>query len=318
MPLRELIAGNLRDAHKLGMIECEKDAIEEFLANVCVNWNRANDGEYADWMRNLKNQFDQSFRPIQAFKGRTIPFCNVMQLGVFSNRWLANFPIIDPEVSRARDKIAKLATETVPASKTSLGQLHDSLLRLNQWFRSARGGRSRGVSIPIRSCIDTATRPFWIGGRVNKPVTSAQYWRDRLGLIQLSAPAGSCQDCLVRLRFITTLSDDILPRDGHIEHSRRNKESLWVIRPGVVHEGNERFVQGVSADRTTRPSRRGSTRDISSDKYLEGEREMLLLTGEIGQVRLIAIDLLDDFPRRNVRDDNDHGFVKSISHQLGW
>ena len=204
MPLRRLLAGNLREAHKLGMIECDIKAIEDCIALVEADWDVTNskENEYAKWMENAKREFHQKFRPIQAFRGKTIPFCNVMQLKAFSQYWLENLDpgLGDREAGRAKDQITRLVEEKNPASEDSLNQLRDCFLRLNQWVKPI-GGRKRGIPIEIGLFLNPAERPFWIGGRVNKPEILAQYWRDRLGLVHISTNTKSCQELLVRLRF---------------------------------------------------------------------------------------------------------------------
>lgn len=115
------------------------------------------------------------------------------------------------------------------------------------------------------------------------------------------------------------MANEELPRAAHLEHRGRNPNSLWLFRPSVLHGGNKRFVQGVAADRAGRVARRGSTRDISSTDYLEGERELLLLAGEIAAARLVGVDLLDGFADMNAgRDNDDETFVDSIARQRDW
>ena len=323
MPLRKLIAGNLREAHKLGMIECNAEAIEDSIAVIESEWDTTNskENEYAKWMENAKREFHQKFRPIQAFKGKTIPFCNIMQLKQFSQYWLENLEpsMSDREAGRAKDQITVLAVEEIPASEDSLILLQECFLRLNQWLKKHTGGRRQGIPIEIGLFLNPAARPFWVGGNVNKPNITAQYWRDRLGLIHISAKTKSCRELLVRLRFVAKMADDVLLRNEHLEHRHRHSEMLWVFRPSILHQGNARFVQGVMSDRMSRPAHRGSTRDISSDHYFEGERELILLTGERASARLIGVDLLDGFASNNpALDDDDHGFVKCIAQQRGW
>jgi len=273
-------------------------------------------------MSNTKREFDRQFRPIQAFRGKAIPFCNVMGMGIFSRYWLDTLePALgDPDAGHAKDQITKLANETTPASASALTQLQESFLRLNQWIKNAGGDRSRrGVTVSIGQLLDPATRPFWVGGRVQKPHSSAQYWRDRLGLIHVSAGKRCCRDLLVRLKFVAMMANEELPRAAHLEHRGRNPNSLWIFRPSVLHGGNRRFVQGVAADRAGRAARRGSTRDLSSSDYFEGERELLLLAGEIANARLVGIDLFEGFADINLgRDDDDHAFVESIARQRAW
>ena len=114
------------------------------------------------------------------------------------------------------------------------------------------------------------------------------------------------------------MANELLPPTEHLEHRGRNPHSLWLFRPSILHGGNKRFVQGVAADREGRPARRGSTRDLSTDDYPEGERELLLLAGEIANARLVGLDLFDGFADINKRDHDDHAFVESIARQLTW
>jgi len=189
-----LLVGNLREAHDLGMIDCDDKAIADYLASINTDWINTLDQaeEFRRWMSNTKREFDRQFRPIQAFRGKVIPFCNVMTMGAFSKYWLDTAELDpksgDPDAGHAKDQITKLANETTPASASALTQLQEFFLRLNQWIKNAGSDRSRrGVTVSIGQLLDPATRPFWVGGRVQKLHSSAQYWRDRLGLIHVSA-----------------------------------------------------------------------------------------------------------------------------------
>ena len=323
MPLRRLLAGNLREAHKLGMIECAIEDIEDCIALVEASWDSTNVKEFKQWMEKIGNKFHKQFRPIQAFKGKSIPFCNIMRLGIFSKYWLETGAVEpspdDQDAILAKERIVKLAEETNPVSKDSQDQLEGDFVRLNQWIKKHEGGRKQGVLIELGPFLERADRLFWIGGRVNKPDISAQYWRDRLGLIHFSENTQLPQELLVRLRFTAIMANSVLPRNEYLEHRRNHPNQMWVFRPSIVHNGNKRFVQGVSADRISRPAHRGSTRDISSIHYLEGERELILLTGELANARLIGIDLLNGFAHKiNKFEDDDNSFVDTIAHHRGW
>lgn len=325
-PLLRLVAGNLADAHALGMIDCEKKAIESHVGNLDANWDASTDQQmqFSNGMTETKNAFDRQFRPIQAFKGRVIPFCSVMRVEPFIKHWLKNNlkpELGDRDAGIAKEQIIKLAKAISPATSPDLNQLRDAFVRLNQWIRNSGVTGKRGVTIKIGTLLEPATRPFWVGGKVQKPDINAQYWRDRLGLIHISAGNRCCSDKLVRLKFVATMVNEELPRTTHLEHRKMsvNKKSLWLFRPSVLHGGNQRFVQGVSADKSGRSARRGSTRDLSSNSYPEGERELLLLTGEVADARLIGVDLFEGFADYNSgRDDNDHEFVDAISNQRAW
>jgi len=324
-PLAKLISGNLRHAHKLGMIESEKALIDKHLKNLEGTWDPAEspDAEYLRCMNETKSEFDRRFRPIQAFKGKTVPFSNVMRLASFSKYWLDSFDpsISDTDATGAKKCIETLSLKTTPASATDISVLRDALIKFNQWLRNPdAGAANQGLPITIGPLLDPATRPFWVGGRVQSKKHDAQYWRDRLGLIHFNTDEQTCKNLLVRLRFAAKMANEDLPRSQHLEHRKSNPDKLWLFRPSVLHGGNRRFVQGVAADRPNRPSRRGSTRDLAaSADYSEGERELLLLTGELSEVRFVGIDLLDGFVITNSsRDADDAGFVESIKRQLAW
>jgi len=323
MPLMKLLAGNLRDAYALGMIECGQPDIDDFIRSAAASWNTTAGqvSEYEQSMLRTKNEFHSRFRPIQAFRGRNIPFCNVLRLGAFSAYWLDELiPSRGDDAERAKDRITGISAQRTPATPGDIGKLRDSFIRLNTWIKRSGSAHGRsGVSIPIGQLVDPAARPFWVGGRVNRPELSAQYWRDRLGLVHVSAGRRCCEELLVRMRFVASMAAEDLPRERHLEHRDSNRTSLWMFRPSVVHGGNRRFVQGVAADRKTRPARRGSTRDLSTIDYLEGERELLLLTGEIAGARLVGLDLLDGFADTHAAlDSDDDAFVQTIARQRGW
>lgn len=324
-PLLRLIVGNLRKAHTLGMIACGDTDISNQVTNLEADWNSAavQNDEFERCMRETKSAFDRQFRPIQAFRGRMVPFCNVMRLSTFSDYWLDQLDpsVSDPDADAAKEEIKKQAAVSTTASVVELQRLSDSFIRFNQWIANPSGGReNRGITVTIGQILDPTIVTFWVGGRVLSNITSAQFWRDRLGLIGTTAGARACGNMLVRLRFVAKLADEELPRDAHLEHRSRNQMSSWLFRPSVLHRGNRRFVQGVAADRTNRPARRGSTRDLSvAGNYREGERELLLLTGELAEARLLGVDLLDGFADSNPgRDDNDHDFVENIARQHAW
>ncbi len=318
-----LLIHNLHDARKLGMIDCNDTDFSDYLTIINSNWDHTADQnrEYDNWMKKTKQKFDQQFRPVQAFRGKAIPFCNVLRMTPFVRYWLDTLEpgLGDLEAGKAKDQITKLERNSAPISSTELAHLQESFLRLNLWIKNSGSSRNKGVHISIGQLLDPATRPFWIGGRVNKPETSAQYWRDRLGLIHVSAGSKSCGDLLVRMRFVATMANDKLPRLEHLQHWKQNPKLLWAFRPSVLHGGNRRFVQSIAADRMGRVARRGSTRDISSIQYLEGERELLLLAGEIANARLVGLDLLHGFADINSKIDNDDStFVESIARQRSW
>lgn len=319
----ELLAGNLREAYALGMIACSRSGIDDFIVSAAATWNAATeqDTEYGRVMQRMKTQFHTGFRPIQAFRGRNIPFCSVMSLGDFSAFWLDELnPAPGDGAEPAKNQIAAISMQTAPATADDTAKLQDGFVRLNAWIKRSGSVRGRsGIMIGIGALLDPSARPFWVGGRVNRPAQSAQYWRDRLGLVHVRVGSRCCKELLVRMRFVAGMAADDLPRKRHLEHRAGNPNLLWMFRPSVVHGGNRRFVQGVAADRTTRPARRGSTRDISTIDYLEGERELLLLAGEIADARLVGLDLLDGFADTDAAlDSNDDAFVQAIARQRGW
>lgn len=322
-PLLLLISGNLLDAHALGLIECLQDDINKHITALGKDWDdKVNpESQFMRGMADSKNTFDQQFRPKQAFINRTVPFCNVMRVESFSKYWL---DILEPELGdreagEAKKRITAFAADKMtPASDLIQSQLNESFLRLNQWIKNSGSASRRGIRIPIGQLLDPATRPFWVGGKIHKMQPSAQYWRDRLGLIHLSAGNKSCADMLVRLRFVAFMANDELP-SAYLKHRNTHPHHLWLFRPSVLHGGNRRFVQGVKADRTNRTARRGSTRDLSADDYPEGERELLLMTGEIAYAHLVGLDLLEGFPEYiPTRDDDDLKFLQSIATQRAW
>lgn len=86
----KLLACNLRDAYALGMIECGQPDINDFIRSAAASWNASaeQESEYEQKMLRTKTEFHEKFRPIQAFRGRNVPFCNVLRLGDFSEYWI--------------------------------------------------------------------------------------------------------------------------------------------------------------------------------------------------------------------------------------
>ena len=323
MPLLRLTKNNLSDAHSLGMLECSLDQVEQLHADLEQSWAKTlrDKKAYDQLMGDLKRRLDRNFRPIQAFKGRTIPFCNVLTVGSWCDYWRSGLPPPLPgsSLEQALSTISKLVSTSTTPTSTESDQLKHAFFNLDQWLRQPRGsGRPPGIEVDIGLLLNAGKRTMWVGGKVLKPNLNAQYWRDRLGLIHLGGNTGDCKDFFIRMRFMASLTDQTLNRDRYIEHKNRVRGSVWLYRPSVTDCGNTRFVQMVRVDRATRPSRRGSTRDISTKAYLEGERELLLMVEETARIRLIGIDFLDGIPHSNTHDNDHNVFVEAIAEMNHW
>ena len=90
MPLMCLLLGNLHEARNLGMIDCTDVDFYKYLTEINKYWDCKADQhkEYDKWMQITKQTFDRHFRPLQAFRGRTVPFCNLIPMSFFVKFWL--------------------------------------------------------------------------------------------------------------------------------------------------------------------------------------------------------------------------------------
>lgn len=320
-PLLKLIIGNIRFAYFLGMIECNESWIETYVEKITNEWNhsKSQETEYTSWMKDVKTQLFKQFRPLQSFKGETVLIRNVLKLGDFSTYWLDPWirPMNGTDEYKARNEIIKWCEEETPVSKDELVNLNNHFDKLNKWIAST----NTGVPIRIGSILDSPDpRKLWASIDTTNSEISAQFWRDRLGLIHIGMdnPVESnypFRELLVMQELTIELPNDELPREQHLEHRKDKASLLWLFRPSVVHLGNKRFVQGVLSDNSEPLSKTGRTRVLSPD-YPEGEKELLLLAGDTAQCHINNIYLLDGFVHKKDLDNEDEKFINAISTQF--
>ncbi len=160
------------------------------------------------------------------------------------------------------------------------------------------------------SCWVSLPAPFAI------PATTAQYWRDRLGLHHL--PLGvTLGDRLVRVTFRVRLSTQPCPASSdELTKSRSGMPTeAWLVRPSVGDAPNPRFVQANLRDTPKLPAPTGVTIDLSSDAYDEAESELVVLHGRDAQLEWVDLELLDGFPEKHSRDDDHEAFVDLVENR---
>ncbi len=252
------------------------------IKEMCNGWNCGTDQhkEYSEWMKTIRRKFHQQFRPIQAHRGKQVEFCSVMSLRIFADAW-ADELLAGSAANSQLKLIQDLAQDSRQASDKDIQALTRSFREINKWIQKfGRLNNRSGIGVTIGTILDPERWSCWVGNFPANKALSAQHWRNRLGLIHITGNDGhACGRLLVRLRFAAAMADHALP-DDYIGHRNKHSNALWLFRPGVVHGGNRRFVQGVSADQPGQPACQGKTRDLSTAHYLEGEDELLLLAGE--------------------------------------
>ena len=326
-PLLRLLGQNLLACQSLEMLDATPVDLQVHVDAMAAGWDAGANlpgqrAQFESSWQTIQSTFAHRFRPIQAFRNCTVPLTNVMRVESFANRWL---PRLHPRATGDRSLIDawRLIENHVrsPRAMTSTegGELSDAFLRLNAWVSSISGSRGRrGLSLRLGTLL-RPEYPFWVCRQGGLTQTGAQFWRDRLGLIHIDEGSRRAADLLIRVRFSAELDPGHLDRNDHLSHRAAHRHGLWLFRPSVMHANNVRFVQGVRADRKGRPARRGATRDISNTRYPEGDRELLMLAGELADSRMWGFDLLQDFAQSNpALDLDDGGFVSSVAAQLNW
>src|SRR5262245_51507731 len=132
-PLLRLLSGNLQNALELGLIESSADAISDYNARLMSSWNYSvsQEDEFLSQMRSVRRSFHRQFRPIQGFRGRTIPFCNVLKMEHFGKYWAKTLRPgpSDDAAEVARTNIERAAVESSTATDESILELRTNFLR---------------------------------------------------------------------------------------------------------------------------------------------------------------------------------------------
>ncbi len=312
-PLLQLIVGNIADAQEIGLIDKTNASVHHYLAKVRGEWADASKTPLEKYDHHMLSAFtalDAAYRPRQVFTGKKITIVRVCPLWRLV-QWLPKI-VLPPE-----DKKFEFinALQNRPFSMSDAKRISDGCMEISRDFGSDHGKLAYATDI-------TFDRLFWIG-RINHkgPSNSAQVWRDRLGLIHLKPDStGVNGDMLVRAQFQVVLSKTKLIQGAWQKQMALEPKGLWLIRPTVVHRGNQRWMQSYASDRGGLVIRKhGRTRDLSSATFQHAEPELLLVAGNNAKVRFKSVELLDGLPIEDgARNNSDHHFVSMMNSERGW
>jgi hypothetical protein len=320
-PLLVLMLGNLDDAVFLGLIDGSSGDVGSFRSHVEAGWPASKNEEdqlthFDQMMTEARSRLDVVHRPVRNTRQRIRAIATVMSFERFAKRF-------EDEIAAPKDSVVlKSLLDESATSVHGLNEAERACMEFTAKFGSVTGS-SPGKRIRATAVGIGAGRHTWIASPPGRGVTrKAQYWRDRLGLIHLRGQADPLiKHALVRAEFLVEPTRDRLARTDWKGSLKRSPAGIWVIRPTMVHEGNQRFVQSHGGDtsKRARSCLHGMTRDLGSKTFVPGEREMLLICGADAQVRFSSVTLLDGLPGEIAgRDNSDVQFVSQIALERGW
>lgn len=149
---------------------------------------------------------------------------------------------------------------------------------------------------------------------------SCQGLRDTLGLIHVPdrTATPSPLNCLIKMSFRITLSTDRLPKVWDPDFIVDHPDGLWLVRPTICHEPNQRFVQRHSGDPSGGIAPAGRTIDISTANYAEGFPELILIHGDLAVLDWLDLQLYSPPPNYRPIDDDHAGFLDVVASRLGY
>ncbi len=315
-PLLQLLNENLKDAVALGLIDHSAPEVATFSAECETNWDAtptavAQKNCFDTRLLVAISELDRAYRPIQAFRGKTIRIVHVRLFQSFVS-WV-------PKITGRMDRIGFARISALDGMNP--GNVDEAVRACLTLTQDHGVGATKG-RLFTASEILPSTRAFWVSRRVPPGATQeAQFWRDRLGLIHLAdASSPVVGKGLVRVEFQVELSKTPLSRTDPKRHLVREERGVWLVRPTMVHRGNHRFVQRHKFDvRSSAPRVHGRTRDLASLSFDAAERELLLVYGASAKIRFRAVEMLNGFPAEVPgRDNSDSTFVAAISRERGW
>lgn len=320
-PLLTLMVGNLDDAVRLGLIDDSAHHAATFRQELIMAWEPninpdAQRVHFKNYMTKARSRLDADHRPLQAFSPRSRAITTVMPFERFANYF-------ESEVAAPASASDLRSLLNQPASNNVVwGLAQQACLAFTAKFGPLGSYSSAGKQVNAKDIGLHAGRPAWIAPTPRTPARpEAQYWRDRLGLIHLRAVAKPLIDhALVRVEFTCTPSDVPIDRQDWKNFVKAHTKGIWLIRPTVVHEGNQRYVQSHTIDGPSDRARKyGKTRDLNSITHCHAERETLLVCGDEAEMRFQSVELLEGVPDENHgRDNTDETFTRHIGAELGW
>lgn len=319
-PLLALIVGNLTDAVNLGLIDNSLGNAKAHADILESTWISSGDAvaqekHFKSMMLSTHSQLDVFHRPWTVFSTKERRIATVMPLATFANCFeatIANLP--------KRKEFKELATR-VSSDPAALHEAQQACLTYSASFGSLGPSRT-GRRVNARDIGLHGGRLTWVAPPSPASASrTAQYWRDRLGLIDLQTiMTPTMANALVRLEFSIAASSQPIDRKNWKGFMHKYPDDLWLIRPTMVHSGNRRFVQGHPGDGPGAFARKfGKTRDLNSPTYGTGEHEMLLVCGDNASIQFRAIELLEGVPGEVAgRDNSDSTFVSNVALERNW
>jgi hypothetical protein len=321
-PLLRLIVGNLQDAVRLGLVEDAAGHVTALHQRLAARWSSSHLStdqlrHFQIAMQDTQVSLDLLHRPRRNPSFRERRIATVMSFGRFAS-------CFEDEIATPRSSVALRSHLSRPASdKAAFEDSHRACLDFSARFGSGLLG-APGKRVRANAVGMAAGRCTWVASPSIKRAgdQEAQYWRDRLGLIHVTAPpAPLMEHALVRVEFRITPTRQPLDRRDWKGSTAKNPNGMWLIRPTILHKGNQRFVQsheGDDAGRRRIPCH-GMARDLGAPKHGLGEPEMLLICGVLAEMRFQSVTLLLGIADEKAgRDNSDEYFVEHMAVERRW
>ena len=312
-PLLMLMVANLEDAVALGLIDSPTHQTASWHTSLAKDWPSptATDDEkqhehFQDKMHEARSTFDREHRPWGAAPQLGRQVATIMSFMRFADSYAG--PIARPHAQDLKRLVSK------PAGTDQLAEAQSECVRFSSLFGTTGTAHPGGKRVRAKDLGLHDRQPWMAPPPKASASTTAQHWRDRLGLVHLQSEVSPLVGhALVRLVFECSVHSAIDRRDWKA-HVRSHPAGVWLVRPTMVHGGNKRFVQSHPQDATGKQTYRfGKTRNLASKAFAPAESESLLVCGELSELRFLSVQLLDGIPGENAgRDNSDATFVRHI------
>ena len=319
LPLKRLLQGNLIDAEALGLIDVTDLAAKEFIDRVESSWEADPSADkqldcFDVFMLDAMSDLYDAYRLIQPLRGKTVHLSHVRTLSQFANTWA-------PAIAAKADPLSLAVIARRDGKiRSNMDAATEACLKFTDEFGFGPP-RNTGTRFNAQA-IRSRTPSFWISKKsAVSDSQQAQHWRDRLGLIHIQGDtAPIVGHGLVRMELGVTLAASDLLSGDPAPQLFAEPEGIWLIRPTMVHRGNQRFVQRHRQDgHSLRRRWLGRTRDLAIPSFAAGERELLLVYGEAATIRFRKVEMLQGIPGEiTARDNTDATFVDAIAIERAW
>jgi hypothetical protein len=341
--LKFLFERNLTNSIQLGLVE-EQPAVTALQEEVRdksggltgKSCEIAKDREaYRSWMLEASEKLDQAHRPLNRPLSSGYCIEHVTTLGTFGKH-LA-------EPLSASCKVAPFANLLVKFKELADLEYSESTdqqaLDLGVAYQRAfaKNGKYPVPKDLLLADIfrDPQKFPIWVSPStpplLSGDQSTAQFWRDRLGLIHYPDSATGvrvCGEMLVHLQFeVAPNMSELSERERQdwlaIRNAPSNQSKVWLLRPAIVHMGNRRWLQSHADDWpahsnqvSSKPvaSRHGMTAHLADAAFDNGVPELLLDFGLEATIALTHITVLQGLPcSLEDRDESDTAFVQAVA-----